>query len=74
MYLIRRGTEVKVRKPDGSFIAHHCRRDIAIPCDKVKWQGLQITYEENGYTLFVAGGHAELVDILVQCPGCGRLL
>lgn len=72
MYLVPRGTRVRVKKPNGQIIEHVCRKDIAFPSDKALWQGYDLCYEQKGFTLIVEGDRAKTVN--VQCPGCGRLL
>lgn len=72
MYLILKGTTVRVRKPDGTTVPHVMKRNVAIPGGEAQMTGYDLHYKMGDYTMIVQANEAEYVNS--QCPQCGRLL
>lgn len=72
MYVVPRGTSVRVRKPDGSVVQHVMKRNIAIPGGAARLISYDLYYDVSGYTIMVRADKTMYVN--AQCPACRRLL
>jgi hypothetical protein len=72
VYVLLRGTAVRVRKPDGSIVEHVMKRNVAIPGGAARMISYDLYYDVGGYTIMVRADKAMYVN--AQCPECKRLL
>ena len=63
MYVVLRGTSVRVRKPDSSFVHHVMKRNVAIPAAGSCWIGFSLLHRPRFLTS-AAGRAAMLVGWL----------
>ena len=72
MYVVLRGTTVRVRKPDGSVVHHVMKRNVAIPGGAARMISYDLYYDVGDYTIMVRADKTMCVN--VQCPECKRLI
>lgn len=72
MYVVLRGTTVRVKKPDGTTVQHTMKRNVAIPSGESQMIGYDLYYKLGEYTIIVRMDQA--VYAMSQCPQCKRLL
>ena len=70
MYVVLRGTMVRVRKPDGSVVQHVMKRTVAIPGGAARMISYDLYYDVGDYTIMVRADKTAYVQ--AQCPECKR--
>ena len=72
MYIVLKGTAVRVRNIDGAIVPHVMKRTVAIPGGEAQMVGYDLHYKIGERTLIVQAN--ETVYVNSQCPQCKRLL
>jgi hypothetical protein len=72
VYLVLKGTTVRVKKADGRIVEHRMKRNLAIPSGECQFLGYDLHYAIRDYTVIVRADQAIHADS--QCPQCKRLL
>ncbi len=72
MYVVLRGTTVRVHKPDGKTVEHVMKRTVAIPSGESTLIGYNLHYKIGEPTLIVQAN--ETLYVNSQCPQCKRPL
>jgi hypothetical protein len=68
-YLLRKGTRIVVRRPNGRVLEHICRQDTMFYSHDKVAELKTVQFTRDGFLVTVNA--ADLVKVRFQCPQCG---